>query len=652
LRKKGSPLGLGGQIGVGILIGLVAVFVLWQFIFPFFFGTTSKPSETVAQPQQAVISGSGIVPDGGATPAPKPAKPELEGAIVDARTGLPLAQAIIKKADGTELAKTDSEGRYWLTKKPAEKDAVQVVMPGYQALPLPLSAETAASVQLQMRVITGTLLDAETQKPIAQKIVWGGNKSVFTDAEGKFKFEGLADGAKIRVELLGYENADYAVKADETEVKLSVRSTSFSGQILDAKTGNPIFGGTIKTVDNSQFVFTDKDGKFTFNDLKRDANTELKVRAAGYKLQKVKASDLAKGMKLEPFNVRAVYVPGIYATRGYYDSEFTKYLKMGERGEINAIVVDVKYDDDGLLLYDSKVPLAKELNLVKGGGKQPNQLIDMPKMLKDARDRNIYVIARYVVMRDPAIAKAKPEWALRSIKTGQPWQDVNKLVWPNQFVPEVADYNASLARELAEMGVDEVQYDYIRFPTDGVLKDIQYTPELTWTKLNENQKLRETTINNIVKKAWDYLRTSDTFLSLDVFGMALWREDDNGIGQQYNDLVFLADYICPMVYATHFPQGTLDLKQHPGPVGAWPGVIIEKSGVIAGKLDNLLKPIARYRPWLEDFSLAPVKHTPERVRLQIEAAEKTGNYGWQLWNAAGNYNVSVLAAWAKNSNRP
>lgn len=647
------PLGPGGKLIIGGLVGLVGIFLVWQFVVPFFFSTVES-SKPAAEPTPQV-SGSGIasttISGAQGTIAAKPAKPALEGVIVDARTSLPLAKAVIKKADGTELALADSEGKYWLSKLPGDKDGVVVVAPGFESVPLPLVPAQAANLELKPRVINGTLVDADSQQPLAGKLVWAANKAVFTDSSGKFKFEALPDGEKVKTELIGYANAEEAVSADKTSLTLTVRSTVFNGSIKDAKTGKPILGATIKTTDNAQLAFTDAQGKFSFNDLKRDESTVLKIRAAGYKLQTAKASDLAKGLALEPFVVRAIYVPGLLAIRANYDELFTPYLEMADRNEINAIILDVKHDDDGKLFYASNVPIAKELNLVKGEGKNPDVLIDVKKVLQESHKRGLYVIARMVIMRDPAIAKAKPEWAIKNNRTGQPWQDVNKLNWPNQFVPEIAEYNASLALELSQLGFDEVQYDYIRFPTDGVLKEIQYKPDLSWTQLNENEKLRTDTINGIVKKAWDTLRTTDTFLSLDVFGMALWREDDNGIGQQYNDLVFLADYICPMVYATHFPQGTLDLTQYPGPVGAYPGVIIEKSGIIAGKLENLLKPIARYRPWLEDFSLGSVKHTPERVRLQLEAVDKTSNYGWQLWNAGGNYTEPVLAAWSKSAAR-
>ncbi len=567
---------------------------------------------------------------------------------MDATTGKPLAQAAVKGADGSTLATTDATGQFAIPKLPADKDKLTVAAPGFQAVALPLSKEAAKAIQLQPRLVSGTLTDSETGQPMAGKLVLGGDGAVVTDETGKFSFAGLADGAKLKVELVGYQTLEQAVDATTSDFKLSARSTSFNGSLTDAKTGKPITSALIKTLDNSQSSTSGQDGKFSFSDLKRDDNTSLKVKAPGYKVATFKATELAKGVKMEPFYVRAIYVPGIFAIRANYDDLFAPYLKMGDNGEANAIVVDMKWDDTGQLWYDSQIPIAKELGLVKDKGTNKDTLIDIPKLLDDAHKHNLYVIARYVVMRDPAIAKARPEWALKNNRTGGSWQDKNQLVWPNAFVPEVGNYNASIAKELAGFGFDEIQWDYIRFPTDGVLKEIQYKPDLSWGQLSDNEKLRTDTIEGLVKKGWDNLHQTDTFFSLDVFGMSLWREDDNNIGQQYNNLVMISDYICPMVYPTHFETGTLDQKQYPGPTGNYPGVIISKSGVIANKLEAQLKPHAKYRPWLEDFGLGSVKHTPERLRLQIVAAEENGASGWSVWNARGVFSEQVLAQTSKS----
>ncbi len=645
-RKRGNgALGPGGKVLLGGGGALIVLFLVWQFVLNPFFFARSEPDAASPQAQ----SGNSSNTQAKNTTV---AKPELVGQILDAENGLPIATALIKQGDGKELAKADADGKFTIAKLPADKNKLMIAAPGYSALPLPTSAEAAKAIQLKPTVLTGQLVDSESQKPIANRLVVTNDRGgAITDDAGKFTFSKVSDQTKVTVQLIGYEKVEQTVDLNKLDnLVLSVRSTSFSGSLTDAKTGKPIPNAVVKTDDIG--VISGQDGKFTFNDLKRDDNTMLKVRAPGYRVQSFKATDLAKGVKMEPFMLHSVYVPGVFAIRANYDDLFTPYLQMAQRGEINAIVLGMKDDDDGMLWWDSQVPLAKEAGLVKKKGVAKDVLMDIPKILAEAKKRNLYVVARFVVMRDPAIAKAKPEWAIKNNKTGGPWQDDNKLNWPNPFVPEVADYNAALAKELATAGFDEIQYDYIRFPTDGKLKEIQYKSDLSWTQLSENEKLRTDTIEAVVKKAYDVLRPSDTFLSLDVFGMSLWREDDNNIGQQYNNLVMLSDYICPMVYPTHFEQGTLDQKTYPGPTGLYPAVIMEKSGIIASKLEAQLKPIAKYRPWLEDFGLGSVKHTPERVRLQIQAAEDKGAWGWTLWNAAGKYSNTILAARAKANSTP
>jgi hypothetical protein len=632
LNKRRSSLGPGGKLIVGGLGGLVLLFLLWQFVIPFFFSTAqSNPGA----PNQANNSTNTST------------TPDLVGSVVDATSTAPLTHAVIKGADGSVIAQADAKGQFTINKLPADKDKLTVSAPGYEAVPLPLTNEAAKSIQLKQRVTTGTLVDSDTQQPIAGKLVRGGDKATVTDDAGKFTFTGLSEDDKIDVDLIGYKQAVQTVGTTSTALTIAIKSTSFSGSLLDAQTNKPIPNALVKTMDDSNMAMTGEDGKFTFSDLEHDADTQLKVRAPGYKIQTFKASDLAKGVKMNEFKVNAVYVPGVFAIRANYQELFTPYLDMADKGMINAIVVDMKFDDNGTLWFDSQTPQAKQYKTIRDGGTNPDVLIDVKAMLADAHKHGLYVITRMVIMRDPAIAGANPAWSLKSKATGQPWKDTNGLVWPNPFVPEIADYNAALAKELSDLGVDEVQYDYIRFPTDGKLSDIQYKPDLDWTQLSDDEKLREQTIDSVVKKTYDILKTTDTFLSLDVFGMSLWRVDDNNIGQQYNDLVFLADYICPMVYPTHFETGTLDQKEYPGPTGNYPGVIITKSGEIANKLETELKPIAKYRPWLEDFSLPPVVHTPERVRLQIQAANDLGSWGWTLWNAAGKYSTTILQNFAQ-----
>ncbi len=638
MRKKRGITNLtpGGKLVLGGAGVLVVLFLAWQFIISPIFVTRSSTSDT-SQAQNSTDSNQNST----AT-----AKAELTGQILDANYGIPLSGAVIKRGDGSELAKTDSEGKFAIGKLPADKTKLMIVAPGYAPLGLPLAGDAAKNIKLQPTILNGQLLDADTQKPIANRMVNSSVGAAVTDENGKFTLNKVTADTKVSVQLVGYEKVEQAVDLNNLgNFSLSIRSTVFEGSLTDSSTGKPIANALIKNGDLT--TNTNAEGKFRFSDAPRGPQTEYTVRASGYKIQTFKAKELSDGVKIAPFKFRGVYVPGVFAIAPNYDDLYAPYFKMADQGLINAVVLGVKDDDTGLLWYDSKVPLATQLGLIYDKNNVTrNQLMNVKKILDESHKHGLYVVARYVVYRDPGLASKKPEWTLKSKKTGKSWIDASGLSWPNQFIPEVGDYNAALAKELAELGFDEVQYDYIRFPSDGDLSDIQYNPSLDWTELRKNEKLRTDTIEGTVLKAWNNLRTTNTFLSLDVFGYSLWREDDaDGIGQQYNNLAMISDYICPMVYPTHFSAGEMGF---PDP-GAKPKEIIEQSGKIANKLEQKLNLVAKYRPWLEDFDKTwgpkanQVKTSPERVKVQIVAADSLGASGWTLWNPNGKYLQQPLA---------
>ena len=631
-KRKNGALAPGGMLVIGGVAALVILFSAWQFVITPFFLTRSNSESDANTAASATTSSNG-------QPV-KVSKPELVGQILDAVSGLPVTAASIKRSDGSELVKTDQDGKFAIAKLPDDKNKLTVSAPGYSALPLPVAADAAKAVQLKPTVLTGQLLDADTQAPIVNRMVFSTSGAALTDEAGKFTISKVSEQTKIKLDLAGYEKLEQSVNlAKLNETVISLRSTAFDGSLTDAATGKPIYNALVKNGDLT--TLTNLEGKFHFSDAPHTSTTEFTVRVSGYKIQTFKAEELAKGVKIEPFKFRGIYVPGLFAINPNYDELYTPYYKMADKGMINSIVLGVKDDDTGLLWYDSQVPLAKELGLIydKNGIKK-NQLMDVKKILDESHKHGLYVVARYVVFRDPALANKKPEWALKSKKTGKSWIDASDLVWPNQFVPQVGDYNAALAKELSAMGFDEIQYDYVRFPSDGDLSDIQYKPDLDWAGLRKDEQLRTDTIEGAVRKGWEVLRNTNTFLSLDVFGYSLWRSDDSdGIGQQYNNLVMLSDYVCPMVYPSHFSSGEMGF---PDP-GAHPKEIIEQSGKIANKLEQKLTPFAKYRPWLEDFdkSWGPkatqTKTTTERVKVQIVAADSLGASGWTLWNATGKY---------------
>lgn len=666
MKRTASPFRRFAFVTLLLLIIILVALLLWQGQLPIGDNhpKTNPTSNAALSPSPPAPTGANPTPPGSnvnlnssptmvanptavvvtaPTPTPKPAF-KLETAVVAGPDKKPVPGAVLKKADGTPLAQANAAGK--LTANNLDAGDFVISAPGYNPAPVTLSANSALpTVELKPYTFQGNVVDTAGQ-PLAGKLVNGGTMATVTDDKGHFSFTALPAGTKVSVKLIGYTSQEQTVEDRDQTVTFTLQSTQFDGSLTDSASNKPIANALIR-FDDGATALTGPDGKFHFSEAAYTADTVVTVRAPGYKIQTFKAGELAKGATLAPLHFRGVYVPGSYGINANYDEEFTPYLKMADQGLINAIVIGVKDDDTGLLWYDSQVPLAKQLGLVYNlNNIAPGQLMDPKKLLADAHKHGLYVVARYVVFRDPSIAAKRPDWAVKSIKTGQPWVDDNGLTWPNQFQPEVSDYNADLAKELAGLGFDEVNYDYIRFPTDGALKDIQYKPGLTWTDLSKDEKLRTDTIEAAVLKAYNNLRTTNTFLSLDVFGYSLWRVNDaDGIGQQYNDLVFMTDYICPMVYASLFSPGEMGFDDP----GAHPKEIIEQSGRIANKLEEQLKPVARYRPWLEDYDKlygpknTQFKSSAPRVESQIVAADTFGASGWTLWNANGDYISQALS---------
>src|SRR5690606_27174875 len=151
-----------------------------------------------------------------------------------------------------------------------------------------------------------------------------------------------------------------------------------------------------------------------------------------------------------------------------HEAEFTRLLEMVDRTELNAMVVDLK-DSSGFVFYDTQVQLAHDIDAVA-------PQFDARELVERLHQRGIYAIARIVVFEDPVLAEARAEWAIHNTGGGL-WRTWNGLAWVNAHRSEVWDYAVALATEAAELGFDEIQLDYIRFPSDGLLDEAEYGVE-------------------------------------------------------------------------------------------------------------------------------------------------------------------------------
>jgi hypothetical protein len=226
-------------------------------------------------------------------------------------------------------------------------------------------------------------------------------------------------------------------------------------------------------------------------------------------------------------------------------------------------------------------------------------------------------------------ADAHPEITIRS-SAGGFWRDKTGVRWLDPAAPEVAAYAIALGKEAYARGFDEVQYDYVRFPSDGNLGAIRY-PRYAPSQ-NKVDVMAE-----FFKMVGGALKEEHIPISFDVFGLALVAEDGIGIGQRLIDIAPYTDFISPMTYPSHYARG---FRGHANPA-LFPYDVVKGSldkGVAQLKAAGAAPEDAprKLRPWLQDFDIGAV-YTADMIEAEIQAAREVGASGWLLWNARNIY---------------
>jgi len=294
-----------------------------------------------------------------------------------------------------------------------------------------------------------------------------------------------------------------------------------------------------------------------------------------------------------------------------------------EETELNAVVLDFK-GDDGMLSFPTQVPLALEI----GAGRGP--VVRNPsEFLGWFKQRNVYMIARIVVFKDDKLANAYPGWA---IQEGKGWLD------PNQ--KEAWDYTTALALEAAALGFNEVQFDYIRFLTDGNVQQARYALPNTY----EN---RVAAISGVLQQASNALRPLGVKVGADVFGYTPWSSDDLGIGQHLETIAPYVDVLAPMIYPSTFAAGLPGEDSKYRTAIAYPYAIVSKTTERSLRRTKETNPRIEVRPWLQDFrdyTFDFRTYTPAEIRLQIDGARDAGARGWLLWDPTVRYTREALVS--------
>jgi len=348
--------------------------------------------------------------------------------------------------------------------------------------------------------------------------------------------------------------------------------------------------------------------------------------------EEYRALDLTPQEKVEyPENPR-VEVKGVYVTiHSAAGKKLDQLIEMAKRTNINAFVIDVK-DDNGNMLFATK---AAEKFSPEANNKAP--IKDIQAFMKKLKDNNIYTIARIVSFKDPKYAKKNPEKAIVYKDSGKPYTNRDGIIWVSAHDRQLWEYNIEVSKEAAEAGFNEIQFDYVRFPASNGGKLDKYLDYRN--ELGESKPL---TIQRYLKYARENLSPLKVYISADIYGLVGSVTDDMGIGQYWEAVSNMVDYVSPMMYPSHYGSGVYGLSVP----DAFPYQTIDigtKDAVMRNK--NIETP-AIIRPWIQDFTATWVKghirYGANEVKAQIKALEDNGVKEYLLWNPGNRYSEGGL----------
>ncbi|MFA6609014.1 MAG: putative glycoside hydrolase [Candidatus Paceibacterota bacterium] len=322
-----------------------------------------------------------------------------------------------------------------------------------------------------------------------------------------------------------------------------------------------------------------------------------------------------------PEHVRSIYMSSWVAGT---PSIRARLVNIIDSTELNAVVIDVK-DNTGLISWDGRVR-------------------DIDTFLDELHSKNIYVIARIAAFQDPLYVKDHPEEAVHSKKTGGIWKDHKGIPWVDTGSKKMWEYIENVSKDSYARGFDEVNLDYIRFPTDGELSDMVFPISGERAKID-----KPGIVSDFYHYITDELHKENIPVSGDLFGIIMVTKVDIPVlGQDMHTALETFDYVAPMVYPSHFYTGTAGYQNpaaNPGPIIAYSmqkGIeIADEVASSTGQATSTIR--AKLRPWYQDFDMGAI-YTKEMVRAQINAGEKIGINSWMLWDPANQYTPLALKA--------
>lgn len=357
-----------------------------------------------------------------------------------------------------------------------------------------------------------------------------------------------------------------------------------------------------------------------------------------------------------PHAVKAVYISACGAASSSIRAHITNLL---QTTELNSVIIDIK-DYTGTVAF-----ITDDIDITDGKG---CRVKDMKEYIEELHAMGVYVIGRITVFQDPLYTKQYPENAVQSkSRPGEPWKDYKGLSFVEVAATPYWDRVVDIARASHDIGFDELNFDYVRYPSDGPMSDALYT---------HADESRAEELEHFFVYLTEKVRTPDAYghipvLSADLFGMTTTNTDDLTIGQVLERALPYFDYIAPMVYPSHYPTGFMNLgnpNEHVYEVikysmdAAVARTIATETTISsfaykqkyatneAGESVPVegvyIKPAYdknKLRPWLQDFDYGG-NYDATKVRAQIQATYDSSLNSWFLWDAANKYTPAALHA--------
>jgi hypothetical protein len=316
-----------------------------------------------------------------------------------------------------------------------------------------------------------------------------------------------------------------------------------------------------------------------------------------------------------PVKVKGVLMSG-YTAGG---SRFDEVLALLRRTELNAVVVDIK-DERGEISW---IPRSAQARMAGAG---LPKIVDPAATIRRLKRAGVYVIGRIVTFQDSIMSGVRPDLAIQDLKGGV-WKSYKDHSWLDPYSVQAQDYNIALAIEAIELGFQEIQFDYVRFPSDGDTARM-------WSRYKDERAPHDA-IKQFLSRARQQIVPRGAYISADLFGLVALVIDDLGIGQKLELIAREVDYVSLMLYPSHYNKpeyGIPDPEREP-----YKTVSVS----LRDAKERIAGTRAKLRPWLQDFSLR-VPYTPAEVRAQIQAAQDLGVDEWILWNARNRYTEDAL----------